>query len=140
MESQSGTIKILDVRTHGEYVFVGHAPMAFNIPYLLLTTQWNTSTKSYIMEPNPGFVSDVEKKFALQDTILVMCRSGGRSASSVNILAEEGFKNVYSIIDGFEGDVVDDSESYFNEKRFKNGWKNSGAPWTYELNSDVVYK
>jgi len=35
------TIKILDVRTHGEYVFVGYAPMKVNIPILLLTIQWN---------------------------------------------------------------------------------------------------
>ena len=30
-------LKILDVRTPEEYVFVGHAPMATNIPFALQT-------------------------------------------------------------------------------------------------------
>ena len=30
-----------------------------------------------------------------------------------------------------EGDVIDDPDSVFHGQRMKNGWKNSGAPWTY---------
>jgi rhodanese-related sulfurtransferase len=67
------------------------------------------------------------------DTLLVMCRSGGRSAIAVNQLGQAGFKNVYNITDGMEGDVVDDPDSVFLGQRPKNGWKNSGAPWTYKL-------
>ena len=37
-------IKILDVRTLGEYVYVGHAPMAYHIPLRLLSDKWDTST------------------------------------------------------------------------------------------------
>ena len=33
-----GKVKILDVRTSGEYIFVGHAPMATNIPLRFLKT------------------------------------------------------------------------------------------------------
>lgn len=33
-----------------------------------------------------------------------MCRSGGRSAAAVNLLAGAGFTNVYNITDGMEGD------------------------------------
>ena len=68
-----------------------------------------------------------------------MCRSGVRSAQSVNKLAEAGFKRVYNIIDGFEGDEVKDSQSYFYGKHMRNGWKNSGAPWTYSLDQDLVF-
>ncbi|MCI0469771.1 MAG: sulfurtransferase, partial [Nitrospirae bacterium] len=73
------------------------------------------------------------------DTILVMCRSGHRSAAAVNRLTKAGFMNVYSIVDGFEGDKVKDGESYFNGKRMKNGWKNSGALWTYDLEPRLIY-
>ncbi len=62
-----------------------------------------------------------------------MCRSGGRSAMAVNLLAKAGFTNVYNIIDGMEGDTVDDPASVFQGQRLKNGWKNSGSPWTYDL-------
>jgi rhodanese-related sulfurtransferase len=70
------------------------------------------------------------------DIIQVMCRSGGRSAMAVNLLAKAGFKRVFQIIDGMEGDLVQDAESVFQGQRLKNGWKNSGCPWTYKLTPD----
>ena len=53
-------------------------------------------------------------------------------------LAKAGFKQVYNIIDGMEGDTVDDPESVFHGKRMKNGWKNSGLPWTYDLDAEKM--
>ncbi len=91
------------------------------------------------MPLNENFVTDVKKKFKVTDTIMIMCRSGARSAVSVNMLARAGFKNVYNIIDGFEGDKLNVPESYNNGKRLVNGWKNSGAPWTYKLDHKKVY-
>jgi rhodanese-related sulfurtransferase len=52
---------------------------------------------------------------------------------AVNALAKAGFTNVYNITDGVEGDEVTDLESVFVGQRLVNGWKNSGAPWTYEI-------
>jgi rhodanese-related sulfurtransferase len=65
-----------------------------------------------------------------------MCRSGGRSAMAVNQLAEAGFKRVFNITDGMEGDLVDDPDSVYRGQRMKNGWKNSGLPWTYAPTPD----
>ncbi len=126
-------VKILDVRTPEEYLFVGHPAMAWNIPSFLQTYQWDAGKRKLPMKPNPGFVSQVKESVKTTDILLVMCRSGGRSALAVNQLAEAGFRNVYNIIDGMEGDVVDDPGSVFQGQRMKNGWKNSGLPWTYEL-------
>ena len=70
------------------------------------------------------------------DTLMVMCRSGGRSAIAVNLLAAAGFENVYNITDGLEGDKVNDPDSAFHGQRLKNGWKNSGCPWTYDLTAE----
>jgi rhodanese-related sulfurtransferase len=132
-------IKILDCRTPEEYVFVGHAPMANNIPLRIMSHNWDPKKNNYVMSDNPNFISEIKKRFKVTDTILVMCRFGGRSAVSVNKLAEAGFKRVYNIIDGFEGDPINDSESYFDGKHMKNGWKNSGAPWTYQLDPRLIY-
>ena len=88
------------------------------------------------MTPNPDFLSQVKEVAQSTDTILVMCRSGGRSAMAVNQLAEAGFHNVYNIVDGLEGDKVEDPGSVFQGQRLKNGWKNSGLPWTYDLDPD----
>jgi rhodanese-related sulfurtransferase len=71
--------------------------------------------------------------------LLLMCRSGNRSASAVNLLAKAGYKNVYNIYDGFEGDKVQDEASYFNGQRMVNGWKNSGNPWTYKGDQSLMY-
>ena len=55
---------------------------------------------------------------------------------AVNALAKAGFTQVHNIIDGFEGDKVEDPESVYHGKRMRNGWKNS-APWTYRLDPAV---
>ena len=72
------------------------------------------------------------------DIILITCRSGGRSAIAVNMLAAAGYSNVYSITDGVEGDKVNDPESVFHGKRMKNGWKNSGLPYTYSIDPKLM--
>ncbi|OQX06425.1 MAG: sulfurtransferase [Desulfobacteraceae bacterium IS3] len=132
-------VKILDCRIQEEYAFVGHTAMAYNIPSKLWSGKWNEEKKDYDLQDNPDFEAQAKKKFAQSDTILVMCRSGHRSALSVNRLTKSGFTNVYNIIDGFEGDKIKDEESYLNGKRMKNGWKNSGAPWTYDLDAKLIY-
>ena len=131
-------VKILDVRTPEEYVFVGHPAMAWNVPSMFQTYEWDASGRKLPMKPNPNFVARAKERFKPSDTLLVVCRSGGRSAKAVDLLAEAGFKQVYNIIDGMEGDVIDDPESVFHGKRMKNGWKNSGLPWTYDLDPEKM--
>lgn len=131
-------VKILDVRTAEEYLFVGHPTMAWNVPLALQVYQWDATGRSLPMKPNDRFLAEVKKLFSPSDTLLVMCRSGGRSAMAVNLLAKAGFKQVYNITDGFEGDTVSDAESVFHGQRMRNGWKNSGAPWTYELDPEKM--
>ena len=65
-----------------------------------------------------------------------MCRSGGRSAIAVNMLAQAGFKHVYNIVDGMEGDANADSDSVAQAQPLKDGWKNSDCPWTKKLTLD----
>ena len=132
-------VRILDVRTPEEYLFVGHAAMAINIPIAFVKYQWNANKNEPVLEPNPDFISSAKRRFNTTDTILVTCRSGGRSAMAVNVLAEAGFKRVFNIIDGMEGDSVNDLASAYHGKRMKNGWKNSGSPWTYEVNPDLLW-
>jgi rhodanese-related sulfurtransferase len=84
----------------------------------------------------PDFVERVQAIAGPDDTLLVMCRSGGRSAMAVNLLAEAGFRKVYSITDGMEGDSVKNPDSVFDGQRKVNGWKNSGLPWSYHVDPE----
>ncbi len=129
-------VKIFDVRTPEEFLFVGHPAMAWKIPVAAQIYEWDAGKEKFPMKPLPDFVDRVKEVARPNDTILVMCRSGGRSAIAVNMLAQAGFKRVYNIVDGMEGDKVDDSESVFHGMRMRNGWKNSGCPWTYDLTPD----
>ena len=90
------------------------------------------------MKPNPDFLKHVKEVFLPGDIILITCRSGGRSAMAVNQLAEAGFKNVYNITDGFEGDKVEDNNSVFFGERKVNGWKNSQLPYTYSIDPKLM--
>ena len=131
-------IKVLDVRTFEEYVLIGHAEMAANVPLAFPTYKWDVNKGNYSIVVNTDFIAHVKERFTPDDTILVMCRSGGRSAMAVNALAKAGFARVHNIIDGFEGDKVDDPESIYHGQRMRNGWKNS-APWTYKLDPKLVW-
>ena len=131
-QSAPDKVTVLDVRTAEEYLFIGHAEMAWNVPLASQTFEWDAAKKQFPMRPLPDFVERVRKIANTEDTLLVMCRSGGRSAAAVNLLASAGFKNVYNITDGFEGDSVKDPGSVFNGQRMVNGWRNSGLPWTYQ--------
>lgn len=132
-------VVILDVRTPEEYSFVGHPEMALNVPVQLLTGKFDAEKKTYTLSNNPDFVAQVAKRIDKNATVLVMCRSGQRAAAAVNLLAQAGYANAYNIVDSFEGDIVSDPESVYNNKRMKNGWKNYGLPWTCALDPKLVW-
>jgi rhodanese-related sulfurtransferase len=135
-QAEPEKVKILDVRTPEEFLFVGHPTMAWKIPVATQSYEWDAEKNQFPMKPLLDFVSRVQTIAEPDDTLMVMCRSGGRSAIAVNMLAKAGFKNVHNIIDGVEGDAVEDPDSVFVGQRLKNGWKNSGCPWTYKLTPD----
>ena len=119
-------VKLLDVRTPEEFLFVGHPEMARCIPLGFQSYRWDENKGYFDLNVNPEFLEQVQEWFDSGDTVLVMCRSGGRSAMAVNFLAKAGFTDAWNVTDGMEGDLVDG-------KRTKNGWKNAGVPWTYEV-------
>ncbi len=45
---------------------------------------------------------------------------------------------VYNIINGLEGDSVDDPGSVYHGEHMRNGWKNCGLPWTYSFDGSDV--
>ena len=109
------TVKIVDVRTEAEFEQVGYPKMAIKIP---------------LSQEPEEFVGRVTKQVSPDDTVLIICRSGNRSAFAVNMLAKAGFKKAYTVVDGFEGGRNKDPDSPDFGKRTVNGWKNAGLPWT----------
>jgi rhodanese-related sulfurtransferase len=123
--SQAGYL--IDVRSPEEWDLVGHPgenkkgqgremdDRVFFIP-------WN----SYSGQSNPDFLAKVKQAFPDPNTpLLFICRSGGRSVSAAKAVHAAGYKNIYNVTSGFEGDLG--PEGYRN----KNGWKVDGLPYRY---------
>ena len=130
-------VKVIDVRTPEEFAFVGHPGWPGTYPLAFVSYQRKGGKFTYAPQMNQAFVDQVREIAQPTDILLVTCRSGGRGAMAVNQLAAAGFTNAYNIVDGIEGDTVDDPESVFHGKRMKNGWKNS-APWVYDVDPEKI--
>jgi hypothetical protein len=111
--------------------------MAWLVPLVFASYEMKDGKLVTGAKPNPSFVEQIKGIAEPADILLVTCRSGGRGAMACNVLAKAGYTAAYNIVDGIEGDTVDDPESVFNGKRMKNGWKNS-APWVYGLDPEKI--
>jgi rhodanese-related sulfurtransferase len=116
-----------------------------NIPFMINNRQkWNSKKNVFAMEVNQQFeplIAEALKKQQLSkdDPIILMCRSGGeRGAPSAKALENKGYKNVYVVVDGFEGDTLKTGDK--KNFRLVDGWKNSNLPWGYELNKVKMYQ
>ena len=138
-------VLLVDVRDPIEIMFTGFTDMAdINISFLLANPRrWNDKTSTYALERNPDFARDIEaallaKGLDKSDPVIIMCRSGGaRGAPSANMLHAPGFKQVYVVVDGFQGATVNDHPN--GPLRLKNGWQNSGLPWGWRLNREKMH-
>jgi len=137
-----GKVLFLDVRTRAEAVYVGMATgVDALVPFVEhqeLMTDWDAQRGSYRLEPVQDFVPEVnrrlqQKALSKSDAVVLICRSGDRSSRAANRLADDGFSKVWSVVDGFEGDMGKDG------RRNVNGWKNAGLPWSYKLERERMY-
>lgn len=72
---QAGHVEIVDVRTNEERKFVGFVEGTIHIP-------WATGTA---LNRNPRFAKELESKVGKDKIILLLCRSGKRSAAAANV-------------------------------------------------------
>lgn len=145
MQKKGGKILFIDVRTPSEVAWLGMPNIAdANIPFKLTDKkyQWDEKRKNFKLNPNPDFVSGVVAQFQKKgltksDKVIVMCRSGKRSAQAADALTAAGFSQVVSVIDGFEGDKASSGDK--KGQRTVNGWKNSNLPWSYTLDKEKMF-
>ncbi len=133
-------ILFIDTRTQAELEFVGWTSLIDgNVPYVTKDLNaWDTKKPRFKNVANSNFLVAIEdllakKKLTKESSIVLICRSGSRSAKAANLLFKAGYHNVYSVTDGFEGDK--DKKGY----RTVNGWKNAGLPWDYKLEKGKMY-
>lgn len=116
---------LVDVRSHMEFLFVGHPAGAIHIPWID-EPDWNI---------NPNFIREIRQLVLggiAHNTdsdrnnvpIVLICRSGKRSREAGQLLIKEGFTQVYNIKDGFEGELDDN-----HHRSSVGGWRFAGLPW-----------
>jgi len=112
---------LIDVRSSMEYLFVGHPQGAVHIPWID-EPDWVVN-KDFVIEIRKlllGGSADSSHEVA----IVLICRSGNRSAEAGSLLVDEGLKNIYNIEHGFEG-KLDDS----HHRSTLGGWRYHQLPW-----------
>lgn len=135
----------VDIRTRYEVAYVGMPTMAdANIPYVEHPEEapWDDKAGRFKLDVNSDFAGELARRLSAkglgkEDTLIVLCRSGDRSARAANLLIQLGYTQVYSVVDGFEGDLVKDGPK--QGQRAVNGWKNAGLPWSYKLDKNKLY-
>lgn len=107
---------LVDVRTNEERKFVGHVPVGEHVA-------WATGTS---LTRNPRFVKevDIKVKSNKEQVILLLCRSGKRSAAAAEALTKAGFTQVYNVLEGFEGELDENGQ-----RGHTGGWRFDGLPW-----------
>ena len=144
IEDHGGPARVLflDVRTRAEAMFVGMPTLVDAlVPFVELQeimSDWDAQRSAYKLDPMQDFVAEVmrrlqAKQLTKADTVLLICRSGDRSGRAASRLTEDGFAKVYSVVDGFEGDLSADG------RRDVNGWRKAGLPWSYKLDKAKMY-
>ncbi len=136
--SRRDDVVIVDVRTPEETMLVGHTTAAMaNVPIKLIDPDHELNAKkgSYSSISNPNFVTAMQDLIGQANpaAVVIMCRSGSRSAMAVNQLMAAGVDlPLYSMVDGFEGDKNEDG------RRLVNGWKNADLDWTYKVSEGFL--
>lgn len=106
----------IDCRSDSEHFFVGHPVGAIHVAWLD-GPDW---------ELNPSFIGEIRRLagHSTERTIVLICRSGRRSVDAGEALEQAGFKKVYNVLHGFEGELDDK-----HHRSTVNGWRNAGLPW-----------
>ncbi len=149
---------LIDVRTRPEYQYVGHPYKAYLFPYMFFTNNFAQVDEKYeyqLSQKNKAFLEEINKVFKKTDNLLIISRDGTRSALAAKDLVNDGFKNIFDVVDGFEGPefpTVEDNHrhKYYRQLGKRNkiqgflqrrhyGWQWWGLPWTYEIDPKYIY-
>jgi len=115
--AQSGDAVLVDVRSAEERKFVGQVPGAVHVA-------WASGTA---LTRNPRFVRELEAKVKHEQVVLLLCRSGKRSALAAEAATKAGFAAAFNVLEGFEGEL--DGASH---RGAADGWRFRGLPWVQE--------
>lgn len=111
---QQGSALLVDVRSQAELDLVGRVPGAVHIEWAFYPG----------MIANAEFGQHLQAQILPDQTIMFMCRTGGRSHNAAVLAQQLGYSQVFNIAEGFEGEA-----NAQKQRTLINGWKQAGLPW-----------
>jgi rhodanese-related sulfurtransferase len=114
---QAGRAVLVDVRTGEERKFVGYVPGSLHVA-------WATGTS---LTRNPRFLRELEAKVDKDAVVLLLCRSGKRSALAAEAATRIGFTSAFNITEGFEGELDEQ-----HRRGALGGWRVRGLQWVQD--------
>jgi rhodanese-related sulfurtransferase len=106
--------KLVDVRTKPELLYVGKVPSA-------VAVEWQTYPGN---RENPEFIAELAAAVPKDQPVMFLCRSGARSHAAAEAAMRAGWREVYNVLEGFEGDK--DANQH---RSTVGGWRKAGLPW-----------
>lgn len=114
---------LIDVRSTMEHQYVGHPLNALHVS-LKEPPDWETRS-DFVENLESALQQQFSGKQSFSDIpLLMLCRSGARSAVAGEMLVKAGYNNVYNVLEGFEGDKNEQGH-----RSTVNGWRFHQLPW-----------
>ncbi len=114
---------MVDVRSHMEFLFIGHPVGAINIPWID-EPDW-TINPHFAVEVRKLILGGLDHREGGRNVpVILICRSGKRSLEAGEELLRQGFHEVYNVADGFEGELDE-----HHHRSSLGGWRFEGLPW-----------
>lgn len=112
---------LIDVRTLPEWSFIGFPDLS-KFEKEVIKISWKIFPQ---MNINKNFQEQIESEFLDKNSkLFFLCKVGGRSLDAANFCSQLGYRNCYNILNGFEGDLDENSH-----RGNINGWKAAKLPW-----------
>jgi len=106
--------RLVDIRTQAELYWVGRIPGA-------VLVEWNSYPGGAL---NLDFISQLGDFVGTDETVMFICRSGGRSHHAAMAATQAGYRDCYNVLEGFEGD-----KNPAQRRNTVGGWRVAGLPW-----------
>ncbi len=116
---------LIDVRTRAEWTYVG-VPDLTSLGKALLLVEWQRFPDG---RPNETFVGELSEQLMQAGAgktteLYFICRSGVRSLSAAQAMAQAGYERCFNAAEGFEGPL-----DAHRHRGSRSGWKAEGLPW-----------
>ena len=112
---QDSNAILIDVRSQAELDLVGRVPNAAHIEWAFYPG----------MIANADFAAQLQSQINPNQTVIFMCRTGGRSHNAALVAQQLGYSQAYNMSEGFEGEA-----NTAKQRTLINGWKHANLPWT----------